>query len=87
MNKNTLAKYLVNFTDGWSSAVHHAIELKLKEKARGQYPDGYPLDKLDEQMKKHREFYYQRFTTTGNLLLAGSAIIISIIALFVSLFV
>lgn len=87
--KRTIVRKLVNVTHDWNSEIHEAIEARIHQaynegidkKAR----ESQSVEASIEMKGEMRAFYYSRMSMTASLLLAGVAVIISILALVVSM--
>ena len=89
--KRTIVRKLVDVTHEWNSEIHKAIEDRIYQAYSQTIPkdaqDSHPsVETLNEMLENMRAFYYSRMSMTASLLLAGAALIISVVALLVSLF-
>ncbi|WP_431020828.1 hypothetical protein ACQ4K0_32135 [Burkholderia cepacia] len=84
-----LARWFVEWTDGWNREVHEAIEAKIRAAYSSMYsdPEGgkVDLEQMDKRMREMRDFYYARMTNTSMLLVAIVALAVSVLALVVSI--
>ncbi len=85
--KRTIVRKFVDLTDGWNSELHHAIEERVIMEHRRLFPpkDDDDLAQVDKRISDMRAFYYARMSTTSNLLLAATAVIVALGALIVAL--
>lgn len=89
--KRTIVRKLVDVTHDWNSEIHQAIEARIYPAYSEMIPKEVresqsSVDTSGEMIEKMRTFYYSRMSMTASLLLAGIAVIISVLALLVSLF-
>ncbi|KWN65979.1 hypothetical protein [Burkholderia stagnalis] len=87
LNKRRLVRLFVDWTDAWNKEMHDAIEAKVQAEFRSSFPNGIgggDLEKTDQIVKRMREFYYARMSNTANLLVAVTAVVVSLVALLVS---
>lgn len=88
--KRTIVRKLVSMTHEWNSEVHEAIEARIHqaygEMISKEAHESLSVEASGEMLEKMRTFYYSRMSMTASLLLAGTAVIISVLALVVSLF-
>ena len=89
--KRTIVRKLVDVTHEWNSEIHKAIEDRIYQAYSQTIPkdaqDSQPsVETPNEMLENMRAFYYSRMSMTASLLLAGAALIISVVALLVSLF-
>ena len=82
ISKKRLVAWYVNWTHGWNSELHLAIESKVMAGYKEAFPDG--AADAEMQIKQMREFYYGRMAFTGNLLVAGAAVVVSVVATIAS---
>jgi hypothetical protein len=82
--KRKLAQAFVRFTDGWNKEFHEAIEANVREGFKQTFQNIDDIDKVDEIMKRMREFYYQRMMNTAMLLIAAASVMVALASLIVS---
>jgi len=84
-----LARWFVDWTDGWNRELHEAIEAKVRAAYSSMYsnPEGgkVDLEQMDKRMREMRDFYYARMTNTSMLLVAFAALVVSVLAMVVSI--
>lgn len=88
--KRTIVRKLVDVTHDWNSELHLAIEARIndvyREMISEEARESQSVEASCEMKDKMRTFYYSRMSMTASLLLTGVAVIISVLALLVSLF-
>lgn len=85
MNKRAIVRWFVSLTHGWNREFHDEIEGRIQAEYKRMFPDGTPRGvDMGMQMETMRSFYYERMTTTANLLISAAAFLVSLIALLVS---
>lgn len=84
--KSTAVRKFLAFTHSWNHEIHKHIENKIVNSFAETFPDGVesPAEQ-DRIIKGMRDFYYQRMMTTATLLLAFSSLVVSLVALVVSI--
>ncbi|AOK14845.1 hypothetical protein WJ85_34540 [Burkholderia ubonensis] len=89
MDKKKLARWFVDWTDGWNRELHEAIEAKIQAAYSSMYsnPEGgkVDLEQMDNRVREMRNFYYARMTNTSMLLMTIVALAVSVLALIVSI--
>lgn len=82
MFKRKLVRAFLDWSSGWNSEIHDAIEAKVHEEYRRLFPNG--ARDVDETIGNMRNFYYGRISNTANLLVGILAVLVAFVALAVS---
>lgn len=82
--KRTIVRKLVDMTHDWNSEIHEAIEVRIRQAYSEMIPkeareSQSAVETSGEMLEKMRTFYYSRMSMTASLLLAGTAVIISVL--------
>lgn len=83
--KRSVVRVLLRLADGWNKELHNAVEDNVISAYKEMFPGGSSAENMESQIKDMRTFYYARLMNTANLLLACVAVLVSIVALFVSI--
>ncbi|WP_257820113.1 hypothetical protein [Burkholderia glumae] len=82
MFKRKMVLALIDWTSEWNSEIHNAIEAKVQQEYRRQFPTG--TKDADAIIANMRTFYYGRMSNTANLLVGIVAVLVAFVALIVS---
>ncbi|MGF6575098.1 hypothetical protein ABH945_007227 [Paraburkholderia sp. GAS333] len=86
MDKRRVVQWFVDWTDGWNSEFHRAIQSKVHAEFKTQFPNGLRNEEdIEPWIRKMSDFYYARMTNTAMLLVAGASVAVSLCALVVSI--
>lgn len=81
-----IISFIFKVTDSFNREWHANIERKVMEEAMWLHSDrDIPLETREENIKKMREFYYARMSSSSSLLIATSSLFVSVVALIVAI--
>lgn len=83
--RRRLVSIFLDWTDGWNSEIHDAIERKVLIEFKRTFPDG--ITETSDRGKiiaDMRAFYYARMTNTAMILIAAIAFLVAVASLIVS---